>query len=76
MIINILYLVMGMIVGILIKYEIDIRAKKKRLEKRATYLKATADDSKMKQYDDILYSIRSINESLSSVQRQQQKEVQ
>lgn len=75
MMINILYLLMGIIVGILIKYEIDIKAKQKRIQNRVNSLKATADDQKMKQYDDILFSIRSINQSLSAMQNQK-KEVQ
>lgn len=75
MIVNIVYMVMGIMVGILIKYELDIRARKKNLEKRSKYLKATAENSKMQEYDDILKSIRGINESLRSCQKQKQKEV-
>ncbi|MER2008901.1 MAG: hypothetical protein ABS939_15735 [Psychrobacillus sp.] len=74
MIINIAYLLMGIIVGILIKYEIDIRASKKRIERRSTYLRTTAENS-MKEYDNILSSLKGINESLQKCNKQKQKEV-
>jgi hypothetical protein len=70
--INIVYMLMGVIVGILLKYEIDLKAKKKRLEKRSTYLKATAEHSTLQQYDEILVGLRGLNDSLKT---QHKKEV-
>lgn len=75
MIINIAYLLMGAIIGVLVKYELDIKSKKKRIKKRAEYMKATANDSNIQQYDDILLSIKSINSSLVKMQKEIKKEV-
>jgi hypothetical protein len=68
-----LYLLMGVIVGILIKHEIDLRAKKKRILNKAGYIKATADVQTIKQYDEVLQALRGINQSLSTATVQKQK---
>jgi hypothetical protein len=73
--IHLLYMVMGILVGILIKYEIDMRTRKKRVKNRVNYLMATANDSKMQEYDSMLESLRSINESLSTMEKNK-REVQ
>lgn len=61
---ELVYLVMGIIVGILIKHESEIRARKKRLHKRILYSNTIANDDTIKQYDEILSSIKSLNDSL------------
>lgn len=77
MILNIMYLMMGIAIGVIVRYEIDIRARKKRTQQRVMYMKATASQPNMQQYDEILNSIKSINESLSSINhtKHQKKEV-
>ena len=72
----IVYLIMGVLVGILIKYEIDIRIKRKRAKRRIVHLQNKTSQTRLKQYDDILQSVRGINESLSSMNKNDhQKEV-
>jgi hypothetical protein len=58
---------MGITVGVILRYEYDIRARKKKAQQRVVYMKAKASEPKMQQYDEILTSIRTINESLSSI---------
>jgi hypothetical protein len=65
---------MGIMVGVLIKYEIDIMAKKKRMEERMSHIKkAKRNDSTLRQYDDILVSMRSVNKSLADIQVEKQR---
>lgn len=73
MIVSMLYMVMGIFVGILIKYEIDIRARKKRVKNRMNYMVATANNSNIQQYNDMLESLRSINKSLSSLDKKKKE---
>lgn len=67
MILHLAYLLMGVTIGIILRYEYDIKARKKKAQQRVMYIKATASEPKMQQYDEILTSIKSINESLSSI---------
>jgi hypothetical protein len=77
MILEIMYLMMGVTIGIIVRYEYEIKAKKKKAEQRLMYMKSTASKPDMKQYDDLLTSIRAINDSLSSMHdyKQHKKEV-
>lgn len=70
MTVDILYLIMGIMMGMLLKHELDMRARRKRLNKRMSYIRTTANDNTIEQYDEILSSIRSLNDSLK-----QKKEV-
>jgi len=67
MIINIMYLMMGITIGFIWRYEHDIRTRKRKAQERIMHMKAKASEPKLQQYDEILSSIKAINESLSSV---------
>jgi hypothetical protein len=77
MILNLIYLMMGITIGVIIRYEIDLKARRKRTQQRVLYFKSTASELNIKQYDEILNSIKSINESLSAMNqsKQHKKEV-
>jgi hypothetical protein len=64
---------MGVTIGVIVRYELDIRARKKKAEQRIRYIKATASGPDMKQYDDILNSIKTINEGLASMNTHKHK---
>jgi uncharacterized membrane protein YqgA involved in biofilm formation len=68
MIINIVYLAIGFLIGFLIKYEIDIKQRKKRIEKQKL-----AIAKKVEVYDETLLMIRELNESLTTIQNTNQK---
>jgi hypothetical protein len=73
MIVSVLYLVMGIFIGLLLKYEIDIRARKKRVKNRMTYMMATANNSNIQQYNDMLESLRGINKSLLDIDKKKKE---
>lgn len=64
------YMVVGILIGILIKSEVEVRHRKKRIQNRLSYLQSTASRSSIEQYDNMLESIRSINKSLSAMNNQ------
>lgn len=67
---NLLYLLIGLCVGFLVKYEIDIRCRKKRLERKKEQLDVLASDYECKQKE-TLNMVKELNIRLI----QQQKEV-
>jgi hypothetical protein len=64
---------MGIFIGLLLKYEIDIRARKKRVKNRMTYMMATANNSNIQQYNDMLESLRGINKSLLYIDKKKKE---
>jgi len=74
MIVMLVYMVMGILIGVLIKSEIDMRNRRKRMQNRINYLQSTAINN-IRQYDSMLESIRNINEILSELNTQCKKEV-
>lgn len=64
-------MIMGIFIGILIKSEVEVRHRKRRMQNRLNYLQSTASQNRIEQYDDMLESIRSINQSLSSLNKQE-----
>jgi N-glycosylase/DNA lyase len=64
---------MGIFIGLLLKYEIDIRARKKRVKNRMTYMMATANNSNIQQYNDMLESLRGINKSLLDIDKKKKE---
>lgn len=70
MIVMILYMLMGILIGILIKSEIEVKHRRKRLQNRISYLQSTATQHKMEHYDNMLESLRSINKNLASLNKQ------
>lgn len=75
MIVVLLYMVMGILIGILIKSEIEVRHRKRRIQNRLNYLQSTASKNNIEQYDSMLESIRSLNQSLSDMNNPKKKEV-
>lgn len=71
MILMMIYMIMGIFIGILIKSEVEVRHRKRRMQNRLNYLQSTASQNRIEQYDDMLESIRSINQSLSSLNKQE-----
>lgn len=75
MAINIIYFMLGIIIGFTIKYDIDLKKKKnivnmqKKMVKNTEYFRTNAS---LKQIDEALETIRGINEKLQLLQ---QKEV-
>lgn len=75
MILMVVYMITGILIGILIKNEVDVRSRRKRIQNRVNYLQSTANQNNMEQYDAMLESIRSINRNLSAMDSQNKKEV-
>ena len=69
MIINIVYLMLGCAIGFLVKHEIDLRSRKKRVEKRLQVF-ANANIDK---YNDTLQMVRELNQSLTVLQQQKKE---
>lgn len=62
-------MLMGILIGILIKSEIEVRQRRKRIQSRVNYLQSTASKNSIEKYDNMLESIRSINKSLSAMSK-------
>lgn len=69
MIVMLIYMLVGVLVGILIKSEIEVRHRRKRLQNRLSYLHSTANQNRIEQYDNMLESLKSINQSLSALNK-------
>lgn len=61
--VNVVYLFIGLIIGFLIKHEIDIKYRKKRVERK---LKAVANVN-LENYNNTLEMIKELNNSLTSL---------
>lgn len=64
MIINLIYFVIGIMAGLLVKYEIDIKIKQKRMDRKRKNLNAISLKN-MKKHEELLCSIKNLNDSLS-----------
>lgn len=69
MIVMLVYMIVGILVGFLIKSEIEVRHRRKRIQNRLNYLHSTANQNQIEQYDNMLESIKSINQSLSALNK-------
>jgi hypothetical protein len=70
MLLNIVYLLIGVMVGFLVKHEIDLKHRKRRIEKR---LQSFASIS-LEPYDTTLRDVQELNNNLVLLQKK--KEVQ
>lgn len=69
MAIDLVYMCVGCIIGILIKYEVDIKQNKKKIKNKViSYQHLRNTDDKLKECDEMLKSIKSINEGLTILQ--------
>lgn len=66
----VLYLVLGLILGFLIKFEIDNRARQKRLKQKQKYI-----EEAVQPYEETLTIVKELNESLLTMQKQNQIKV-
>lgn len=64
-------MLIGLLIGFLVKHEIDIKHQKKRVQKK---IKAVANMN-LEPYNDTLDIIKELNSSLASYQNTQKKEV-
>lgn len=69
MILNMVYLLIGLLVGFLVKHELDIKERKKRVEQKLKVVKASVEP-----YNNTIDMLRELNASLLSAQ-QKKKEV-
>jgi uncharacterized membrane-anchored protein YhcB (DUF1043 family) len=68
MILNMVYLVVGLLIGFLVKHEIDIRQRQKKIQNQQRAISKAVSS-----YDETLSMIRELNESLLLIQQQNKK---
>jgi hypothetical protein len=69
MMVNIVYMILGCVIGFLVKHEIDLRSRKKRVEKRLKVFSNVNVDK----YNDTIKMVKELNQSLSVLQQQKKE---
>jgi hypothetical protein len=71
MILNIVYLFIGLLIGFLVKHELDLKQRKKRIQKRINIVSSMD----MEPYNETLEIIKELNSSLINISAAKKKEV-
>lgn len=74
MIVNLLYLFVGIVVGVLVKYEFEIRSREKKVQKRMAHVQSAQEEYSVERKDKTLRSLKGVNKSLASI-REENREV-
>jgi len=73
MIVELMYFGLGFLFALAFKYEVDQRKSARKIAKRAGYIRTVASSNKVQESDDVLATIRHINEGLSALNNNQGK---